>query len=201
MSTATHWSSSAVGSGYAAFATEEWNRISSEPYYEFISLDLRKKLDDVYRLIGRFNSLILESQQSVQSLILKSASDFYGTPITSIFMGGKGERLVYSGFNLLNPLLFGVHPRIILLESYPDRDDVKLTVLLDQRSPNGQIGTVVLEGPAERERFDKFYKELSEEVENSKPVRDLKNTLASIIRSTPEVRDSVFLKIKESREI
>ncbi len=182
--------------GYTVIHRVEWARISSEHYYQFIPGELRKQLDGFYGHVSDFRDRLQVVNRVVKEIIVDEASKFYGFPIESIAYVIRGEGIAFNSTQMVNPLLFGIHPKSLLSVDYPERTDLKFSVVYDGKK-GGQSYSNELREPKDLERFDQLFRQLSDEVNKNEDVMGLKKTLEMIVKTGPRVRELVLQKIKE----
>jgi len=183
--------------GYTIFKNEQWVRISSEPYYRFIPEDLQDRLTSFYDLVSTFNDLIPTVNNQLRKLIEKETSQFYGGSVTEIgYALAGGKDVAYGMTFLVNPIVFGVHPREILEAPYPDKAILRYRINYTDATVNGPVGRS-FEGKAELDRFDEFYKRVSKVGPELDVVKQQATTLQTVISTAVVVREMVFRKIKE----
>jgi hypothetical protein len=183
--------------GYTDFKNDQWVRISSEPYYRFIPEDLQDRLTSFYDLVSTFNDLISKVNVKLRNLIEKETAQFYGSSVSEIgYALSGGKDVAYGMTFLINPILFGVHPRDILEAPYPDKAILQYRINYTDATVNGPVGRS-FEGKAELDRFDEFYKRVSKVGRELDVVKQQATTLPTVISTAVMVREMVFRKIKE----
>lgn len=150
--------------GYLTLDDAFWKQITSQYQFYFIPEGgLRDRLGRFFNLISKYNTMVWPlavtsaEGNEVTKLIREEAQKFYDLPI---------EQIVYvaqwtNGSNalpIINPLLFGEHPRKVLSTTYPTMN-LTFTVQITTLAPSGQPGQNTLSSASDLLKFDSFFKQ------------------------------------------
>jgi hypothetical protein len=190
--------------GYGLFDTQEWTRVKSEPYYQFIPTKLQQQLDAFYGLVSKFNEVWHQTYNVVRDMVLAEASKFYlpadtdlSFPIVNLSYCAKENEQLINQISIENSLFFGVHPREILKSIYSDRVKLKFYINYSAKKPGGgQYGNDLRE-EADLKRFDQLYERLMGEFRKMPLVEEFSKILGAVRGSCPTTRNSVLAMIKE----
>lgn len=179
---------------YSQLHPKKWNDIQKSYTYHMVEdEEFRKQLDEFYLTIDMFNETVRDAREQTNEIVKKIGTKYYDVDVEKIMLYQNNENQ-FPIENVNDCLLFNIHPR----EAF--EQDAKLIIQINHRISNA-LHRIEFQKQEDFEKFEGFWKELTEEASKYKNFEMVRNTALEIHVKNLEIREKLVKRINERQKM